>query len=316
MNENENKKALQSAFRVISVKFREKLQSAISGVSDKVQDIVFRAERPVCVYLGRKQMYLTKTGCLTETADSQELVYATLADVSDCFNASCGYSVYSHSSEIKEGFITINGGHRVGIAGTAVMSLGEIHNVRDISTVSIRISRQIKGCAENITKDFASSKGGLLICGSPCSGKTTILRDMARLLSTWYGSRVTLVDTRGELASVCNGIAQTDIGMCDILDSYPRSQAIEQAVRSLSPEYILCDEIGSKEDVNAILNSVNSGVRFVASIHAGSKQELLSRKNAEEILGTNAFDKIVFLKGREHAGCIKEQYSIQEFCCV
>ncbi len=316
MNDNENNLSVQSALRVIPSVIREKLATALLSHQDTVQDIVLRSQRPVCVYIGRKQMYLTKTGCLTDFLNSQDLVIANVQNVIDCFNTVCGYSVYSHISEIKEGFITISGGHRVGISGTAVLASGQIHNIRDISSVSVRISRQIKNCASQITKEFLKGGGGMLICGSPCSGKTTLLRDMTRLISTDYASRVALVDTRGELAAVSQGVNQNDIGMADVLDGYPRAVAIEQAVRSLSPEYILCDEIGSKDDVQAITHGVNCGVNFVATMHAGSKEELLKRKNIEEILATKAFEKVAFLCGRENPCVVKEICSLGELVSV
>ncbi|MBQ8000667.1 MAG: Flp pilus assembly complex ATPase component TadA [Ruminococcus sp.] len=304
------------ALKVLPHSLRSKISSAIEPVSDKVQDIVLRCNRPVCVYSRGKQLYLTQTGCLTDSLKSQELVISTQQEVLECFNIACGYSVYSHISEIKEGFITIKGGHRVGIAGTAVMSSGAIHNIRDISTISIRISRQIIGCAEAVTQEYIRARGGLLICGSPCSGKTTLIRDMARLLSTLYAGRVALVDTRGELASVCQGVAQNDVGLCDVLDGYPRAEAIEQAVRSLSPEHIICDEIGSLQDATAIMRGINSGVRFVATIHAHNKQELIARENIRQILDTGAFKKVVFLSDRDKPCQITEQLSVEELCCV
>lgn len=304
--------SLQRVLRVIPVSLRTKLSTALNFKLDMVQDIVLRTNRPVCVYTGNRQMYLTQTGCLTDNYVSQNLVVSSPQDVSECFNNVCGYSVYSHISEIREGFITIKGGHRVGITGTAVISSGAIHNIRDVSTLSIRISRQIKDCAKSLTAGFAGKKGGLLICGSPCSGKTTVIRDMARLLSTQYSSRVSLVDTRGELASVCQGIPQNDIGMCDVMDSYPRVDAIDQAVRSLSPQYVICDEIGNFMDANAILHGINSGVRFVATVHANNREELLSHKNMKDILATGAFDEFVFLSGRDKPCIIKEHFTSKE----
>ena len=308
--------SIQKALLILPPVIRMKVQSAIQGAIDHVHDIVLRAERPVCVYLGDKQMYLTETGCLTDSLTSQKLVTTSNNHIIECFNNSCGYSVYSHINEIKEGFITINGGHRVGISGTAVMSGESIHNVRDISTISIRISRQIKGCADVITSDYIKSQGGLLICGSPCSGKTTLIRDMSRLLSAVYSNRVSVVDTRGEIASVYNGVCQNDVGLCDVLDLYPRAEGIMQAVRSLSPQHIICDEIGSPTDVRAILHGVNSGVRFVATLHAHNKEELLSRKIVKNILSTGAFEKIVFLQGRENPCVLNNSFSIGEFDCV
>jgi len=309
-------KEIQKAIIVLPPYIRAKISSALQSFSADVHDIVLRAERPVCVYIRNKQMYLTETGCLTDSLTSQKLIITSSQQILECFNNSCGYSVYSHINEIKEGFITIGGGHRVGIAGTAVISAGLIHNIRDISTISIRISRQIKGCADRITNEYMNYRGGLLICGSPSSGKTTLIRDVARLLSTDYAQRVSVVDTRGEIASVCNGVCQNDVGLCDVLDSYPRADGIIQAVRSLSPQHIICDEIGSPLDVEAILHGVNSGVRFVATVHAENKEELLSRKSVRGILSTGAFEKVVFLSGRDKPCFINNSYAIEDFDCV
>lgn len=314
MEDNRNINPLQSALRIVPAVLRSQLLLATQAYVGKVQDIVLRTERPICVYINNEQYYLTKNGCLTQSLSSQELAVASQQQVAECFNNACGYSVYSHINEIKEGFITIKGGHRVGITGTAVVSSGEVMNVRDISTVSVRISREIIGCADKITRDFYKDRGGILLCGSPCSGKTTVLRDVARLLSAEYAGRVSLIDTRGELAGVCQGMYQNNIGLCDVMDGYPRSKGIEQAIRSLSPQYIVCDEIGSHSDVQALLSGVNSGVRFVASIHADNREELLRHKNANEILGTQAFNKILFLSGRASPGVVKEEYTLEELC--
>ncbi|MBQ4105373.1 MAG: stage III sporulation protein AA [Clostridia bacterium] len=311
MTEHANNHSLESALRVLPVHIRQKVISATLSVTDSVQEVVLRAGRPVCVYLSGEQKYLTANGCLTDDFSTQKLTVSESKDVIECFNNVCGYSVYSHISEIKEGFITIKGGHRAGISGTAVVTSGEILNIRDISTVSIRIAREFKGCAENITADFEKKSGGLLLCGSPCSGKTTVLRDMARVLSTEYKRKVSLIDTRGELASVYHGISQNDVGMSDILDGYPRSVGIEQSVRSLSPEIIICDEIGSATDAKALLSGVNSGVRFIASMHAGNKDELANRNNLKEILKTGAFEEVVFLRGRHAPGEIISRCSAE-----
>lgn len=308
--------SVQWALKVLPSYLRLKLSKAIISFQHSVQDIVLRCERPVCVYAGKKTMYLTKNHCLTESLGSQELVIVSQQEVLECFNNVCGYSVYSHLNEIKEGYITIKGGHRVGITGTAVISSGSIHNVRDISTVSIRISRQVKNCAVNLTQEYIRNRGGLLLCGSPCSGKTTLIRDMSRLLSTVYSSRTALIDTRGEIASVCQGVPQNDIGFCDVFDNYPRVEAITQAVRSLSPQHIICDEIGSAQDKDAIMQGVNSGVRFVATIHAHNKEDLLSRPFVGDILSTGAFQNIVFLSGRDNPCVIKEKYKAEELNCV
>ncbi len=309
MNDDVTKTNLETALRVLPRSIRQKIFSATVRYSNNIQEVVLRAEKPVCVYVDGVQKFVTNNGCIIDSNDAQELVNTSISDVAECFNNVCGYSVYSHLNEIKEGFLTIRGGHRVGISGTAVISSDSIMNIRDISTISVRISRQIIGCAKTITEHLIKNLGGMLICGSPCSGKTTVIRDMARILSSDYGRRVSLVDTRGELAAVYQGVNQNDVGLCDVLNGYPRASAIEHSVRSLSPEFIICDEIGSPSDVRAIMNGVNSGVRFVATVHASTKEELCGRNTVRQILETDAFDSVVFLSGRDRPGRVSDKYT-------
>lgn len=289
--------------RIMPVKIKSALRQAI-GNNEHIKEIVLRANKPVCVYTFNDMFYLTYNGCLTGTSDSQPLIITSISDITECFNMACGYSVYSHMNEIKEGFITISGGHRAGICGTAVVDSGEITNIRDVSSISVRVCREVVGCGKDVVSLIRKSSEGLIICGVPCSGKTTVLRDVARILSFSEGRRVSLIDSRGELASVYKGVPQLDAGLCDVLDSYPRAQGIIQALKVLSPEFILCDEISSEEDGNAILSGLNSGVRFVTTSHAGSYEEFLKKPFAKTLLSTGAFEYIVFLKGRELPGCI------------
>ncbi|MBQ4568900.1 MAG: Flp pilus assembly complex ATPase component TadA [Ruminococcus sp.] len=307
---------IRELLRFVPISIRSVLNQALCGHEEDLQEVVLRSGRPVCVYIKSKQMYLTQNGCLTCSVDSQPLVVASQKDITDCFNISCGYSVYSHLNEIRSGFLTLSGGHRIGISGTAVVSNGSIVNIRDISTISMRFAREVVGCGESIAALIFKSRDGLLLCGSPCSGKTTVLRDVARLMSEQFRSRVAVVDTRGEIGGTVDGIQQMNIGMCDVLNGYPRAEGIEQAVRVLSPQYVVCDELGSDEDIKAIISGVNSGVKFISTIHAASKEELLSRKNAVALLNTKAFENVVFLKGRESPGEISCSYEIGEIIDV
>lgn len=304
MNEQNKENIKNEIIRVMPIRLRLMLSNIISADAESINEIVLRTGRLLCIYKKGIQFFLTENGCLTQSVKIQNPVICTEKDIADTFNSACCFSVYSHINEIKEGFITISGGHRVGISGTAVVNNGQIINIRDVSTVSVRIAREVIGCGEDVVCELLRSRKGLLICGSPCSGKTTVLRDVARLLSTQYGYRVSLIDSRGELAAVHKGINQMNTGLCDVLDGYPRAQGIEQAVRILSPDFVICDEIGSDEDVNAIVSGLNSGAVFIATMHAGSKAELLQRKNAEKILGSGAFGKVMFLSGRENPGKI------------
>ncbi len=306
---------LENVLSVVPASLRFILNNALKDISHKIQEIVLRSEKPLCVSMSGKQYVVTKRGTLSLPTLAEDPVIVTALQVLECFNCICNYSVYSHISEIKEGFITLKGGHRAALSGTAVISEGTIINIRDISTISLRIAREIKGVGEKLAKKVSDSMGGLLICGMPLSGKTTLLRDTARILSQKYNFRVALVDSRSELAAISRGVAMNDVGLCDVLNGYPRYDGICQAVRCLSPEFIFCDEIGSDKDAEALIKGVNSGVRFVSTVHADNKNELLTKPYIRNILETGAFENIVFLKGRQAPGDEKHRYTLGEILC-
>lgn len=300
-----NDSIFKEIMRILPLRIRTAVSSAVAGCFEQIHELALRCNRFVCVYSGGLQYFVTENGCLTTECHSQKLVVVTASEMSECFNYVCGFSVYSHIQEIRDGFVTINGGHRVAISGSAVLNKDEIINIRDISTISVRISREIIGCGTELAKSIYNSGRGLLICGAPCSGKTTVLRDIGRILSVDYKMKVCVVDSKSELCSVYKGIVQKNLGMCDVMDGYPRYDGIMQAIRLFAPDYIICDEIGNKNDAQALLSGVNSGVSFVSTIHAGSLSELVSRKYFEEILSTEAFGIIAFLSGKQNPGKVE-----------
>lgn len=295
MNEVKTKNRILSACTPLIPIIRNTVSNLPDESLENLREIRLRIGLPVTLNIGGIHKFIAKNGCVIDSYTMQNMLVCNEQMMNDAFKNICGYSVYAHLSEITSGYITMPFGHRAGICGTAVMSEGKIINIRDISSISIRISRQIKDLARDMTARFAKSYGGLLICGAPSSGKTTFLRDMARLLSTEYSYITSVVDTRNELSGSYRGKAQNDLGFSDVLVSYPRIKGIEHALRSLSPQVIICDEIGDKEDADAILSATNSGVRFIASIHASTPKELKDRRFAKEILDTNAFSAVAFL---------------------
>lgn len=196
-------------------------------------------------------------------------------EIADFFAEICRYSVHSFQDDIARGFITLDGGHRVGICGTAVKENGKIAFIKDISGLNIRIAHQVPGCSDEIFKCFFSNGlCSLLIAGKPLSGKTTILRDLARRLGECR--RVTVIDSRNEISASVRGLPSLDVGLnTDVLCGCGKSEGIMLALRSLSPEVIICDEIA--HDESAVEQALFCGVKIVAAAHAGSMAELDSR---------------------------------------
>jgi stage III sporulation protein AA len=231
----------------------------------------------------------------------------------ESFRNLCSYSVYSHENEIRNGYITLSGGHRAGICGTAVLQSDSVSSVRGISSINLRISREIRGAADELLdRIWDRLAGGLLLAGAPSSGKTTILRDLARQLSSGVRGnlkKVAVIDERGEIAGTYCGVPQNDLGCCcDVLDGYPKAEGILLAVRTLSPDIILCDEIGSEREVGAVEQGLNTGVILIASIHAGSIEELVRRKQAIKLLRTGAFATVAQLDASKGPGKIAGIY--------
>jgi stage III sporulation protein AA len=236
----------------------------------------------------------------------------------DAVRRLCNYSVYAFQNEMKNGFITLRGGHRVGICATAVTNAqGELTAVRNVSSLNIRIAREINGAADELISTVYNEKiRSLLIVGEPSSGKTTVLRDIAsRIADKEFGyMRVCIVDERSEIAATSEGINSKKMGVgCDVLNGYPKAEGMMIALRALSPEVIICDEIGSDEDVKAIENISNAGVKLISTIHADSFSQLIKRPQFLKLMHTAAFDVAVILSGKHQPGKIKEIISLKKY---
>ena len=291
---------LEQVIRCLSPKIKIPIEKNKLLLAPKLREIRLRINRPVCLDCGDQCYYLTTGGSLTPFI-SDSLLCASKDEIEETVQSVCDYSVYSHQHELLNGYVTLRGGHRAGVCGTAVYHGDSLDNIRDIGSVCLRLSREFPGCADTLFRRY--NGGGLLLCGEPCSGKTTLLRDLARQLSYQY--RVALIDERGELAAVLNGEPQNDVGLCDIFTGYYKSSAMRHALRSMSPEIVVCDEIGSPDDAAAFAECQRSGVNVIATAHAGSAEELLRRRDLRWILRTGAIKTLVFLSDRQHVGQIR-----------
>lgn len=283
------------------------------NIKEKVQEIRIRVNRPVAICCADDTFYLTGNGGLSNVPIGTATIAVSHREITEIFNNLCSYSVYSKQSEIINGFITIKGGHRAGICGTAVGESNRIINIRDISSINIRIASEHKDCSKAITERISDVDKGILLCGSPCSGKTTILRDLARILSTEHNRKVSLIDSRSEIAGTYKGVFQMDIGLSDVLDGYSKKDGFSHSLRCLSPDIIICDELGSEEDILSVENALNSGVTVIASAHCSSKKELLRKENLRKLLKVGGFGYVAFLDSRKNAGKVLQVVNCNEF---
>lgn len=220
----------------------------------------------------------------------------TQTEVENTMKKFCDLSVYAYLDELQKGFVTIEGGHRIGVCGTAVLKERKIYNVKDINSVNIRVANEIKGCSGKLKFDIKN----LLIISPPGCGKTTILRDICRRIG--QESKVSIVDERGEIAGVHKGSTCFDVGdMTDVLSLAPKAIGIEYVLRSMSPEYIVMDEIAS-EDCSAIHQAFSYGVNVIGTAHGNNIDKTVKRLG----ISKSDFNNIVLLSNKNGIGTIEE----------
>ena len=215
-------------------------------------------------------------------------------------------SIYAFDDEIQKGFLTLKGGHRVGIAGQAVTEAGKVRTIRPITYLNIRISHQIRGCAAGLA-GWLQTDGrfqNTLILSAPGGGKTTMLRDLVRILSDGWGGlggmKVGIVDERSEIAGCRNGIPQNDVGIrTDVLDCCPKAEGMMMLVRSMSPQILAVDEIGSPQDFEAVTYALNCGCAVFATMHCANIRELMDKPFWQKKENRYLFSRYAVLENKE-----------------
>ncbi len=301
-----------SAVNILSPLLKSKLINLNCIIKSDTYEIRLRVGKPI-ILIGKYGHMFIKTNGEVSVDMSEDCYICKPEIITETFNRLCCYSVYSHIESIVNGYITFQGGHRAGITGTAVLnSDGVITSVRDISSVSIRIARQVFGSADGIIKRLGFSETSVIIAGPPSSGKTTVLRDYIRQLSDRM-VKVCLVDERQEIACMNGMFCQHDVGLnTDVLSNYPKGKGIMISLKTMSPQVIAVDEVGEKEELYGIAKGINSGVSFLVTVHADSYDDLLKRPQIKQLLDTGGFSKIVLLKSAQAPGEIENIYDVSE----
>lgn len=265
--------------------FPEKIKNEINKLNiENFEEIRFRVLRPIIIKEYDKETILTLDG---------QVYILSKEELTKTFEMICSNSIYAFQEELANGFITISGGHRIGITGKPLYKDGKIYSMKDISSLNIRIARQKLGCADNIIQEIIGKN--ILILALPGIGKTTLLRDLIRQISN-SGKNVGIVDERSEIAASYKGIPQNDVGIrSDVIDGVYKVDGIKMLVRSMKPDYIATDEIGNDDDIEAIKCAINAGVKIIATVHGGSFEELKRRKKLYELIENKIFEKIILI---------------------
>ena len=222
------------------------------------------------------------------------------------------YSIYALEEELRRGYITIEGGHRVGLAGKVILEEGRVKAIRDVSSFNIRIAKEKIGIANGIIKDlYKQNWFHTMIVGPPQTGKTTLLRDLARIISGGHSEapikarKVGIIDERSEIAGCVSGIPQMTFGpRIDVLDACPKAEGMMMMIRSMSPDVLVVDEIGRSQDAEAIMEAVNAGIKLIMTTHGKSYEEIKKRPTLKGLLNEKVIERFVILSRTSGPGTI------------
>ncbi|RST73791.1 stage III sporulation protein AA [Siminovitchia acidinfaciens] len=289
---------MENIIRILPTEVSELMNVLPEETKEGIEEIRLRVNRPVEV----TSRGLTKFLPYLFSKSEAELLLDNLA----------GHSFYTLDEELRRGYITIEGGHRIGLAGKVILEEGRVKALRYLTSFNIRVAREKIGAADQFTPYlYEETWKHTMIIGPPQTGKTTLLRDLARVVSTGCpmkeipAMKVGIVDERSEIAGCMQGIPQLQFGpRVDVLDACPKAEGMMMMIRALSPDVLIVDEIGREEDKAAIMEAVNAGITLMMTTHGNSLEEIKKRPLLKEIIDHQVFQRFIELSRNDGPGTV------------
>lgn len=305
MKGNLNKKEKQ-VLDILAKSIRQKIENE-KLLFENLQEIRLRSGKPLIIFYKNKEWQLP----LRE----REKYFVSQQDIKETLDYISHYSLYAYESELRQGFLTVEGGHRVGTAGKVILENGKVKNLQYISSLNIRVTHEVKGCADKVMRYITSNHSvcHTLIISPPRCGKTTLIRDIIRQISNGNeyvnGCTVGVVDERSEIGGCYMGIPQNDLGIrTDLLDCCPKSEGMLMLLRSMSPDVIAVDEIGTVEDLHSVEYAMQCGCKMIASIHGKDMMEAHEKPILGDMIRSRKFERYIVLNNQKHPGEIAAIY--------
>lgn len=274
---------------------------------EKLYEIRLRAGRPMFLIYDGGECFLRTRG--------REPYLVTREDLKETLEYASGYSLYAYEDELRQGYMSVQGGHRVGVTGKVILDGDRIRGMKYISCINLRLAHEIQGCADPVMEHIRKENwtAHTLLISPPRCGKTTLLRDMIRQLSNGSGKipgvTVGVVDERSELAGCYQGIPQNDLGIrTDVLDGCPKAHGMQMLIRSMSPSIVAVDELGREEDFKAVESVIYSGCKLIATAHGASLEEIFSTPFFGRLRKMKVFERYILLGKEQRAGIIRGIY--------
>lgn len=304
--------------KIFSVQLRE-IIAGLPMEFSRLQEIRLRVMGPLLIIYDNHEYMIDARGRPVTELDRAYIV--TEREIQETMTYISNFSLYAYEDEIRQGFITIQGGHRIGVAGKIILDQGKIRSIKYISFINIRLAHQIRGCSNRILPHIYS-KGQLchtIIVSPPGCGKTTILRDIIRQISDGHdgipGCNVGVVDERSEIAACYMGVPQNDVGIrTDILDCCPKAEGMLMMLRSMAPQVIAVDEIGCREDMEAVEYVINCGCKLLATVHGNSIDNLRVRPVLRRLVEEKIFERYVVLSDNGRIGNVEAIFDAYGGC--